>query len=73
MKIKRIKVLILVNLRMLIRNLNVTKLENPQFLRNLQFLAFSGEIANTKNRKLRKNAAFKLGNIQIQNQHPLID
>ena len=37
--------LILVNLRVLNPNLNVTKLENPQFLRNLRFFAFSGKIA----------------------------
>ena len=37
--------MILVNLRVLNPNLNVTKLENLQFLRDLRFFAFSGKIA----------------------------
>ena len=49
MSVNKLWLLILVNLRVLIRNLNVTKLENPQFLRNLRFLAFSGKIARPEN------------------------
>ena len=49
MSVNKLWPLILVNLRVLIPNLNVTKLENPQFLRNLRFLAFSGKIARPEN------------------------
>ena len=44
MSVNKLWQLILVNLSVLIRNLNVTKLENPQFLRNLRFFAFPGKI-----------------------------
>ena len=44
--------LILVSLRVLNPNLNVTKLENPQILRNLRFFAFSGKIARPEKSKV---------------------
>ena len=49
MSVKKLWQLILVNLRVLIPNLNFTKLENPQFLRNLRFFAFPGKIVRSEN------------------------
>ena len=49
MLVNKLWPLILVNLRVLIPNLNVTKHENPQFLRNLRFFAFSGKTARPEN------------------------
>ena len=49
MSVTKLLQLILVNLRVLNPNLNVTKRENPQFLRNLRFFAFPGKIARPEN------------------------
>ena len=45
MSVTKLLQLILVNLKVLNPNSNVTKLENRQLLRNLRFFAFSGKIA----------------------------
>ena len=49
MSVAKLLQLILVNLKVLNPNLNVTKLENPQFLRISRFFAFPGKIARPEN------------------------